>query len=330
MDERDRQLERLRTLRDSGALTDAEFEAEVAKLAFPDGPPATPPPVNPPSPVEPPPHLPPTSQAATRRLNPLLIIAPIAAVAIAALVYFLVIGRGQQSVTVTANAQTNAAVPAATAAAAKVSTMRDRPEAEQLDAAFRAVFGRASPIEQSIDETPGSERAARIVWTGFGPVLLTERRIPDGAHVAVGYVGAYYLRDTGTGFEVAARYPDAAPGFGWGNPPNEWRIVDNFTTHPAIYAEGGYMNQGYSTSSALLVELRPEGPAQSSFDLGDDNSGAVEDGPDLQRYEGEIRNVVSDRSLEIVFTGTCEFTRRYVFRNNKFEPETELVPECAG
>ncbi len=324
MDERERQLERLRTLRDSGALTDAEYEAEAARLDQPEPPPAAPPP-----PIEPPPPLPPASQESARRLNPLLIVAPIAAIAIAALVYFLVFARGQQNVTVAANTQANAAAPAAPAPAAGPS-MRDRPEAEQLDTAFRAVFGQASPIDQVIDETPGSERAVRIVWTSFGPVLLTERGVPDGAHVAIGYVGAYYLRDTGTGFEVTARYPEAAPGWGWGSPPPEWRIADNFTTYPAIYAEGGTLYQGYATAAALLVELRPEGPSVSTFDLGADNSGASGDESEAQTYEGEIRNVVRDQSLEIVYTGTCEFTRRYLFRNNKFEPETELVPECAG
>lgn len=329
MEERDRQLERLRTLRDSGALTDAEFEAEVAKLAFPDGPPANPP-INPPPPVEPPPHLPPASLAVTRRLNPLLIIAPIAAVAIAALVYFLVIGRGQQSVTVTANAQTNTPAPAPTAAP-KAPSMRDRPEAEQLATAFRAVFGRDGPVPRAdLGGDGGTERAARLLWTSFGPVLLTEASLPDGCHACTGYVGAYYLRDTGTGFEVAARYPEAAHGSGWGNAPDDWQVVENFTTYPALFYETGYTGQGYTTLGANLVELRPEGPSLSAFDRGADNSGAVGDEGEVTTYEGEIRNVIRNQSFDMVFTGTCEFTRRYVFRNNKFEPETELVPECAG
>ena len=322
MDELERQLERLRTLRDSGALTEAEYELEAARLTPPAPPIAAQPSIEPPPP-------PPAANVGARKFNPRLVIAPLAAIAIAVAIYFLVAGRGQQSTAVADATPVKAAAPAP-AAAAGSPTMRDRPEAEQLDAAFRAVFGRASPVEQSIEETPASERAVRVVWASFGPILLTERSIADGAHVAVGYVGAYYLRDTGTGFEVAQRYPEAAPGWGWGSPPNDWRIADNFTTHPAIYAEGGTLYQGYATAAALLVELRPEGPSLSSFELGADNSGAAGDEGDAQTYEGEIRNVVRDQSLDVVFTGTCEFTRRYLFRNNKFEPETELVPECAG
>ena len=327
MDELERQLERLRTLHDSGALTDAEYELEKARLS---GPPPLAPPPSPPS-AEPPPPPPPAADPALRRFNPWLVIAPLAAIAIAVLVYFLVAGRGQQNVAVAGNdPKANSAASAAAAPPAGPS-MRDRPEAEQLSAAFRAVFGRDGPVPRTdLGGEGGTERAARLLWTGFGPVLLTEASLPDGCHACTGYVGAYYLRDTGTGFEVTARYPEAAHGSGWGNAPDGWEIVENFTTYPALFYETGYTGQGYTTLGANLVELRPEGPSLSSLDRGADNSGAVGDEGEVSSYEGEIRNVVRDQSFEMVFTGTCEFTRRYLFRNNKFEPESELVPECAG
>lgn len=323
MDERERQLERLRTLHASGALTDAEYELERTKLA----PPAPPPPIVSPPPIEPPPP-PPAPPAGQRRFNPWLIAAPVAAIAVAVLIYFLVAGRGQQSTTVANATQANIAAPAA--AAPKAPTMRDSPQAEQLATAFRAVFGRDGPVPRDLGGEGGTERAARLLWTSFGPVLLTESSLPDGCHACTGYVGAYYLRDTGTGFEVAARYPEAAHGSGWGNAPDDWQVVENFTTYPALFYETGYTGQGYTTLGANLVELRPEGPSVSAMDRGADNSGAVGDEEEVSSYEGAIRNVVRNQSFDMVFTGTCEFTRRYVFRNNKFEPETELVPECAG
>lgn len=342
MNERDRQLERLRTLRDSGALTDEEFGLEVARLAgtaparaaAPEAsaapaPVPTPAQAQAPAPAPAPPAPP---SANTRRLNPLLIALPVAAIGIAILAYFLIVGRGQTGATANATANAGQAKPAAPseARASGAASMRDRPEAEQLDTAFRAVFGQASPARQTVGESQGNERAARVVWTGFGPVLLTERSIPDGGHSELGYIGAYYLRDTGTGFEIASRHPEAAPGWGFGQAPRDWRIADNFTTNPAIYAEGGTLFQGYATAAAHIVELRPEGPSLSSIDLGADNSGADVSPDDAQDYEGAIRNVVKDQSFDVVYTGTCEFTRRFVFRDNKFEPEDGLVPECAG
>ena len=139
--------------------------------------------------------------------------------------------------------------------------MRTRPEADARHSLPR-VFNRAS-APRTIDGQRGSERARRVIWADFGPILITESAMPDGCHACAGYVGAYYLRDTGGGFTVAARYPEAVTGAGWGNAPN-WRIADNFTAHPAIYAEGGYTGQGYTQSSATITELRPQGPIESS------------------------------------------------------------------
>ncbi len=324
MDERERQLERLRTLHASGALTDAEFELEAANLAQ-----STPPPIAPSPPVEPHPPLPPHPPAGPRRFNPWLIVAPVAAIAIAVLVYFLVAGRDEQNVAAVSNGEQGNTPAPAPAAAPGTPSMRDRPEAEQLAAAFRAVFGRDGPVPRDLGGEGGTERAARLLWTSFGPVLLTESSLPDGCHVCAGYVGVYYLSDTGSGFEVASRHPEAAPGSSWGSAPEGWTIVDNFTTYPAIYYEGGYTGQGNTSLFAHLVELRPTGPVDSTIDLGYDNSGAVGD-DSATGYEGEIRNVVKDQGFEVVYTGTCEFTRRYVLRGETYQPETDAVPECAS
>src|SRR5690606_39004519 len=138
---------RLRTLHDSGALTDAEYELEKARLSGP--PPLAPAPPSPPS-AEPPPPPPPASDQVARRFTPWLVIAPLAAIAIAVLVYFLVAGRGQQHVAVAGNdAKANSAASAAAAAPPAGPSMRDRPEAEQLSAAFRAVFGRDGPVPRA-------------------------------------------------------------------------------------------------------------------------------------------------------------------------------------
>jgi hypothetical protein len=224
-----------------------------------------------------------------------------------------------------AAAPTNSAAPAA-------PTMRTRPEAEQLDTAFRAVFNRASPAPRNIDGQRGSERARRVIWTDFGPILLTESAMPDGCHACAGYVGAYYLRDTGGGFEVASRYPEAVTGAGWGSAPS-WRVVENFTTHPAIYAEGGYTGQGYTQSWATITELRPQGPIESRVDLGSDNGGAVADESEAVSLAGHITNVVRNSAFDVIYTGSCRVTRHYVFRAGRFQPATggaEDAVACPG
>lgn len=327
-------LERLQKLRESGAITDAEFETEKARLMAP--PPAPPAASYPPPGFPPPPQgfaPPPLPEPATRSsMAPWLWIGGTAIVILVGVVVFLLVGRNDARDDVTGNvAAANTAAPANVAVAApEAPTMRSRAAAEQLASASQAVFGRTGAIRRNIDGQPGSETPKRVIWTDFGPILLTESAIPDGCHACAGFVGAYYLRDTGAGFEVASRYPEAAPGAGWGAPPQDWTIVDRFTTYPALYSEGGYMGQGYASSSATIVEFRPEGPSVSSIDLGSDNIGAVGEGPEAMTLEGRIANVVKNRSFDVVYTGSCTVTRRYIFRNNTFVPQDDQEVRCPG
>lgn len=315
MTDRIEALERLQRLRETGAISEEEFEREKALLTAAAAAPA--------------------STARDRRIW-LWVVGVLGLILLATLVWLLAVRPGAQDGALQTNNQVVGNMGSEDAEAnvqrAPKPTMRDRPEAEQLAVAFRAVFGRDGPVPRpDLGAAGGRERAARMLWTTFGPVLLTEAELPDGCHVCAGYVGAYYLRDTGTGFEVAARYPEAAPGSSWGAPPQEWRLVDNFTTYPALYYEGGYTGQGHTSLSATLVEFRPEGPSMTSIDLGADNAGAVgDDSPDYTGYEGAIRNVVRNRSFDVVYTGTCAFTERYVWRGNKFETEPGQRPACAG
>lgn len=204
----------------------------------------------------------------------------------------------------------------------------DRVTGDRLAAAFSAVFGRASPIRTDIDGQAGSLKALRVIDTSFGPVLLTESTIPDGCHACVGYVGAFYLREVGGKFEVTGKYPNAAPGSGWGAPPDGWTLVDRFTANPALYYEGGYTGQGYTELSGSIVELTPKGPVHSVFARGSDNSGAAMNDADIFSTEGKIANVVKDKSFDVVFTGSCKYTQRYTKQGGKFEPQGDASTEC--
>lgn len=189
---------------------------------------------------------------------------------------------------------------------------------DRLAAASRAALGKVGSVSRTVDNVAATERAARLIDTPFGPVLLTEVNSTETCHACVGYVGAYYLKEVNGQFEVTARYPTALSSWGWGTAPEGWRVVDTFTQYPALYAEGGYVNQGYATSGAAVVELTPSGPKTSAIDLGSDNSGAVDNG--ATSIEGHIANIAKGRSFDVVFTGTCSGTQRYTLQGGIFKP----------
>lgn len=199
---------------------------------------------------------------------------------------------------------------------------------ERLALAFSAVFGRASPIRRQIEESAGVESALRVVDMPFGPVLLTEARIPDGCHVCLGYMGVYYLRETPTGFEVVRRFQDSIEGNGFGYPPLNWRMTDQFTRYPAVYNDNGTLFQGEETGGMQVTELTPDGPVSSGALLRVDNSAAGYAGGNTLTLDGSLRNIVRARSFEVHFTGTCDIVHRYVMRGGKFELAEDVPLEC--
>ena len=190
---------------------------------------------------------------------------------------------------------------------------------DRLAAAARVVMGANGEARRTIDDATLTEKAARLIDTPFGPVLLTELSNVETCHACIGYVGAYYLKEANGQFEVAARYPTAMGSWGWGTPPNDWQVVSTFTQYPALYAEGGYGNQGVMIFGATIVELTPNGPNTSNIDLGGSNEGASEDaGSDIK---GKIANITRGGAFDVNYTGSCASVQRYTAQNGIFKPQ---------
>lgn len=206
--------------------------------------------------------------------------------------------------------------PSPSASAAPTPTPTATPDpAARLAAATRAAFP-AGPAGQTdsgsrIDYQPGT-----LVDAPFGPVLVSEGRVADAAHVDSGYVGAFYLRADGTGFALAKAYPEAVKSGSFGQ-MSEIAVSAKFSDLPVVYAQGGGTWQGYTCSWTTLTELRPEGPAELvSFMDSYSNEGAVEDGG--ESTSGKIADIVPGRSFNVRFTGSRTFTASYVRRGNRY------------
>jgi putative oligomerization/nucleic acid binding protein len=307
------ELERLQRLRESGALTDAEFEAEKRRLLADD------------------PR--PEPRAGDRTL---LYIAVGLALVTAAIIAGVWLGRdsGADNLTVEAN------MGAADNAAAEANVVAPEPpkvdikSAAFLAEAFRAATGSDAPIRRRVDGDMHITRPLRVVELPFGPALITSTEIVEGCHACTGALGVYYLRLDGDRVSAVGKWPEAVKGWGWGAPPTDWSISDKFASYPVIVAEGGYMGQGISCGGATLTELRPEGPVESDIiRTSSSNEGAVGDdgtayGEPPRTLEGKFANIVRDKSFEIRVTGTESFTEHYVRRGGKFVSVGESRLTC--
>ncbi|MCB2077999.1 MAG: SHOCT domain-containing protein [Novosphingobium sp.] len=221
-----------------------------------------------------------------------------------------------------------------------VASATPSPEAkpeEPIVAAFRAATGKTGPFKRDSDGGPVLEGPERLLQLPFATVLITSAGPPDGdvtCHGCYGSLGIYYLLERGDGFVATGRWPDAVPGWGWGQPP-EWELTDRFTSSPAIFSDGGYANNGVSCSGANITELTPDGPVESDLiGLSTSNRGMVGDedepivpGMELYELEGRIVNIVKDRSFDVEATGSETLTEHYVRRGKGFRrttPSTSL------
>ena len=290
-------LERLQQLRGAGALDEAEFASEKARIL---GEVAT--------------HDRPRKSAA--------IIWGTGAIVIGAAVAFGLLRERPPEVPVAVSTQPLVVAPKAiTTAFPRLSNQ------EALVAAFKAATGHAKAFTAVGESGRETTTPVRILDLPFGQALLTSTEIADGCHACSGALGVYYLERTNTGYAVKRSWPKAMDGWGWGAPPKGWTVTERFTTNPALYAEGGYTGQGITCGSASLVELRPEGPVSSDLiNLSFSNGGNVDEetkmtfeGDPARDVEGKIADVQKDRSFVVRVTGKERFDERYVWTGAKYK-----------
>lgn len=315
MSSRYEELERLQRLRESGALTDEEFQAEKRRLLGHET-------IAPPedsAEVE--------GEAPSRR--PLWIMIGVAALIVAVVAGLWLgnlVGPGGGS-TEGGNLvlpEENVAADANLIEAKALPDVRTLPPEEQLARAFEAAFGsrgeaalsvQADGVDEDVRYAPG-----RLIWPAFGPVLLSEGKVQDPAHVSAGKIAIHYLRPAGDRFEVVRAFPAAIATGSFGQVAR-WSLSPRFSTWPVVVAEGGGTWQGYTCSWLTLTELRPGGPAQlARVPLAYDDRGAKEEEEeaDAVSIDGRILNVVKDQSFDVVYSGSRSFSEHYVRSANGY------------
>lgn len=198
---------------------------------------------------------------------------------------------------------------------------------ERLAAAEKAAWPQGEVARNKDGERYAFARHI-LVDAPFGPVLVSEGKAADAAHVTAGRLDITYLRADGDAYAVARRFPAAVEVGSFGQ-MTRWSISDRYGALPVVTAEGGFTGQGYSCANAVLTELRPDGPAQIGQvqTLYDDSAAAVDE-PGTT-VEGRITDVVRGQGFDVRYTGTRAFTEHYALKNGRFllEGKTQ-VPEC--
>ena len=304
MSSRYEELERLQRLRESGALTDEEFQAEKRRLLGHEA-------VEPAEvAVQAEPERP-----SRRRLWIVLAVAALV-LAVAAGLYFGTRSREDDGIIDLPMPTGNEAAEANLVEAKAAPDVRALPAEEQLARAFEAAFGSRGEAVLSVagDGTDEDVRYApgRLVWPAFGPVLISEGKVQDPAHVSAGKIAVHYLKPAGDRFQVVRAFP-AAVSSGSNGQVARWSLSPRFSDWPVVVAEGGGTWQGYTCSWLTLTELRPDGPVKvANVPLVYDDRGAKEDEAQAQSIEGKVLNVIKGQSFDVVYSGSRRFSEHYV------------------
>jgi Short C-terminal domain len=320
MTDRIEALERLQRLRDSGALSEDEFQREKASLlGRGDAPPGAPAAER-------------EDYVAHRRGVPLWAwIAGAAALLLAGIASAMLLTRRDRgdAVAVEANrAPPPAEAPTAnqSAPAAPPAGIRTHPAAAQLAAAFRAAFG--ARAVRKVDEADISYRPRRLFWIGDRAVLISDGSNAEECHACAGAVSVHYLAAEGDGFRVTGEWLSVATA-DYGHPP-DWRVTDELTGRPALRVENGGGNQGIFCSFVSYYDLgapRPAEVARVQTGFTDEGYRGEEEGVAL---EGQLAHVRAGRSFDVVYSGDESFTETYRFRGGRFvrEGRESRVPTC--
>jgi hypothetical protein len=323
MSSRYEELERLQRLRESGALTDEEFQLEKRRLlGHASGDEATAPETPAPEELAAEESVVVAEEAPSRR--PLYLVLGGIGVAIA-IVAGLLLGRmgggsggaDNGSYASEAPAERNGAMENMVAPPAPFD-VRALPPAEQLSLAVAAAFPGPGGTTQQVESGSGSVsetityKPGRLIWASFGPILVSEGVVDEAAHASAGKIAVHYLRPEGNGFAVVRAFPAAVVAGSSGH-VGRWSVGARFSNWPVIAAQGGGTWQGYTCSNLILTELRPEGPAQlATVPLSYDDSGAKEAESEATTIEGKIINIVRNQSFDVVYSGDRAFSEHYV------------------
>jgi hypothetical protein len=316
MSDRYEALERLQRLRESGALTDEEFQAEKRRLLGHDAGPLTE-------------RVTEIDTGEPRRSRtPLYLLLGAGAVALA-VGGGLLIGRNARPDD-SGIVNLSATAPATTSAEQNMiqppppQDVRSLTEPEQRARAFAAAFpGSRGQAAGQVNGQNVVYRPATLRWIGERAVLISPAKATDDCNACAGTLAVHYLRAAGDRFEVTGGWPDVVSGAGRGAAP-KWKITDTFTNAPALYVQGTGGGQGFVCTTATIVELAPSGPVKSGpIPLHYDNEGAATDPQARTQLDGKFVNVKKGVSFDLAVTGSQTFTETWLKRGDRFEPQGE-------
>lgn len=313
------EIERLQRLRESGALTDSEFQAEKTRIlghgdSIPEPMPAPAAEEGVPVAGEPPSRLP-------------LYLLIGAGILIVAVVAGLLLGRFVSGPAGTS--QSNVALPQENLSSDSnlippeaPPDVRSLAPAEQLARAFEAAFGARGSATLTVESRQDNETDSfaeqvrytpgKLVSAPFGPVLLSEGQVTDAAHVSAGKIAIHYLKPAGDGFAVVKAWPSGVVTGSFGKVAR-WSVSHLFSDWPVIVSEGGGTWQGYTCSWAKLTELRPTGPVElATVPLSYSDEGARTDEGEARTISGKIINVVQNQSFDVIYSGSRSFSEHWV------------------
>ena len=194
--------------------------------------------------------------------------------------------------------------------------------ANEAAAAAPSTEGMNQIAAERVTEQEAVIASSKRINAPFGPVEIVEHSFPDASHAQSGEIDVSYLRKTGDGTVVAKHFP-ATVRLGSFGSMSDWSVDNRFARYPVIVSNGGGTWQGQTCSWTVLTELRPEGPVELvSFENSYDNSGYIgddnENSEKATSVESEIDGIEKDKSFTVRFTGTQNFTARYVRQGDKY------------
>jgi hypothetical protein len=324
------ELERLQRLREKGALTEEEFQAEKRRLlgtgpargGMPPGP----------DQVEV------IDEEAARSRTALYVVLGLIGLVIAIAIGVLL---GRDVIGGRAAPESNVTLPQNDASAADdnliapppPTDVRTMPAQEQLIRAFFAAFNARDQAQVQVSGRTFVYHPGRLFWDGDTAVLISPATGAGGCSDCAGTVGVYYLTPVGDHFQVSGSWPEAVSGAQWNTPPH-WRMTSAFTTRPAIWEDGRTTGQDCTSGSATLTELTPSGPVQSgpiriSYRGKSGLSGLL---LGETRIEGHAANIQKDVSFDVVYSSDKQFTETWVKQGDRFvlQGGESKMPQCGS